>query len=53
MFRWFAFFYLLMMFFLAPLYIFGLSMAGTLAMYIGLVIHFFRNQMWQQALSPT
>jgi hypothetical protein len=36
-FRWFALFYLFMMFFLVPLYIFGLSMAGSLAMYIGLV----------------
>lgn len=37
MYRWFALFYLLMMFFLIPLYIFGLSLAGPVAMYIGLV----------------
>jgi len=37
MLRWFALLYLLMMFFLIPLYIFGLSLAGSVAMYIGLV----------------
>lgn len=33
--RWFAFFYLFMMFFLFPLYIFGLSLIGPVAIYIG------------------
>ncbi len=36
-FRWFAPFYMVMMFFVIPLYIFGLSMAGPVALYIGVL----------------
>jgi len=36
-FRWFALFYMAMMFFIIPLYIFGLSMAGPVALYIGVL----------------
>ena len=33
--RWFAIFYLIFMFFLFPLYIFGLSLIAPVAIYIG------------------
>jgi hypothetical protein len=33
--RWFAIFYLIFMFFLFPLYVFGLSLIGPVAIYIG------------------
>ncbi len=36
-FRWFAIFYLIFMFFLLPLYIFGLSLIGPIAIYIGFI----------------
>ena len=35
--RWFAVFYLIFMFFLFPLYIFGLSLIGPVAIYLGFV----------------